>query len=73
MRFFRVIRNLWPVRVRVDLPNRMSLATDQKGRRYGAYFWLMVSFGGLHFRIFPKHARRVFAGIYLREAWKGAV
>lgn len=49
----------------IQLPNN-SPATDTKGRRYGAYFWLQARLFGWWFRLFPKYVR----GIKKARFWR---
>ncbi len=60
------VKMLWPPSVHFKLPND-STAVDYKGRRYGQYFWLKVSFGHVHFDIFPKHIRSFWTSIYFKK------
>ena len=67
-RLFRSTMLLWPARVWWSRRND-SEARDNLGRRYGAYFWLTLSLGHVHFNVFPKHVRRCWVSIYWREIW----
>lgn len=64
----RILSLLWPPKLRIRFPNRKSTATDMSGRRYGDYFWLGVSFGHWHYKIWPPHVRGCWMSPYLREA-----
>ena len=71
MRNLHRLALLWPLRITYEGRSVINNSTDQAGRRYGDFVWLTVSFGHVHFAIFPKHIRRVWTSIFWRESRDG--
>jgi hypothetical protein len=64
----KALAHLFPPTIYVRRAETKTTATSVTGRRYGDYFWLTISLGGLHFNISPKHVRGIWCSVSLSRA-----